>query len=246
MKKTIMLLILSFLPLSSYALASASISEADGYFAKGGLKNYQKAIDLYLNVLKKSPESFEANWKCARAYREYGEISKKSNIKGWKETCAVYGKQGMKYGQIAAGLKPDHPAGYYYCGLSVGIYSDGKSIFTAIKEGLKNLTQTHFEKAYELDKMYDDAGPVLALGRFWAVLPWPMADRKKALAYYREYQKTPYFHQRDEGRIYLSELLIKMGGKKNKAEAKTILKQVVNTQDLYFKKWANRLLAKLK
>jgi hypothetical protein len=94
--------------------------------------------------------------------------------------------------------------------------------------------------------MYEDAGSILALGRFWAVLPWPMASKKKSLAYYREYQQTPYFQQRDEGKVYLAELLISMGGKDNKAEAVKILEQSVKTDDTYFKAWAQRLMEKVK
>jgi hypothetical protein len=68
------------------------------------------------------------------------------------------------------------------------VSSDGVSVFTALKEGLKDKTQTSFEKTYAIDKMYKEGGPMISLGRFWAVLPWPMRDREKSLQYYREYQ----------------------------------------------------------
>ena len=57
--------------------------------------------------------------------------------------------------------------------MSVVIYSNGVSIFTALAEGLKGKIQSSFEKAYELDKMMVDAGPILSLGRFWSVLHEP-------------------------------------------------------------------------
>jgi hypothetical protein len=124
----------------------------------------------------------------------------------------------------------------------VGIYSDGVSILTALAEGLKNKTQNGFEKAYEMDKMYDEAGPILALGRFWAVVPWPFKNKKKALKFYREYQKTPYFAEKDEGKIYLAELLLDLRGKENKAEAKALLEEVAQSDEKYFRDWAKRLL----
>ena len=227
----------------SYA---ANLAEADNLYAKGGLQNYRKAIGMYETFLQEMPDDFDLNWKCARAYREYGETAKKENIEGWKKICAEHGLKGMRYAAKAREIKPEHPAGHYYYGLNVGIYSDGTGILTALKEGLKDKTQRSFEKAYELDKMYADAGSILALGRFWAVLPWPMKNKRKSLAYYREYQKTPFFQQGDEGKIYLAELLVAKGGKTNKAEAKHILEQAVQTEDPYFKSWAERLLAKLK
>ncbi|WP_319525293.1 hypothetical protein [uncultured Desulfosarcina sp.] len=229
-----------------FSVTAGTVAEADALHEQGGLDNFGKTIAIYEQLLEAAPGDFDLNWKCARAYREYGEMAKKQEIEGWKEICKEYGKKGMQYAAKAREINPDHPAGHYYYGLSVGIYSDGTGILTALKEGLKDKTQSSFEKAYELDKMYEDAGSILALGRFWAVLPWPLANKKKSLAYYREYQKTPYFQQRDEGKIYLAELLIDNGGKDNKAEAKQILEQAVQTDDAYFKAWAERLMTKVK
>jgi hypothetical protein len=94
--------------------------------------------------------------------------------------------------------------------------------------------------------MYKDGGPMLSLGRFWAVLPWPLRDRKKSLAYYREYQQTQYFATNTEARLFLAELLIQMGGDKNKAEAGDYVEQALKSQDPYFKDWARQLQSKLK
>jgi len=94
--------------------------------------------------------------------------------------------------------------------------------------------------------MFRDAGPMLSLGRFWAVLPWPYRDRKKALQYYREYQATKYFTGNTEAELFLAELLIQMGGEKNKAEAKGYVDKGLLSDDKYFKDWANELQAKLK
>ncbi len=150
--------------------------------------------------------------------REYGKEAKRQRIEGWKEICARHGKEGMKYAQGAMEQEPGKTEGFYFYGLSVGIYSDGVSILTALAEGLKKKTQNGFEKAYELDKMYDEAGPILALGRFWAVVPWPFKDKKKALKFYREYQRTQYFAKKDEGKVYLAELLLHLRRKENKAD----------------------------
>ena len=232
--------------ISPMPVFAESIADADALYEQGGMVNFYNAIAMYERILGKNPGIFEANWKCARACREYGEAAKKGQVEGWKKACAEYGKKGMIYGAKAREIDPANPAGYYYFGLSVGIYSDGTSILTALKEGLKDKTQINFEKVYELDKMYDDAGSILALGRFWAVLPWPLYNHKKALAYYREFQQTEYFQSSTEGRIYLSELLIAIGGERNIAEAKELLIQAVQSREPYFSKWARRLLSKIK
>lgn len=227
-------------------MAEIYLSEADALYNQGGMENYKRAIDLYLKALEANPNDYDVNWKCARAYRDYGKEAKEQNVEGWKDICARYGKEGMKYAQKAIEQGPNKPDGYYYYGLNVGIYSNGVSILTALAEGLKNKTQRSFEKAYELDKMCDDAGPILALGRFWAVVPWPFKDKEKALTYYREYQATKYFAEKDEGKIYLAELLLKLKGRGDEAEAKALLEKVVRSDNRYFRDWASRLLAEIR
>jgi len=222
------------------------LAEADKIFDQGGLENYKKSIDLYIKAVEQQPDDYEANWKCARAYREYADKAKKAGIEGWKDICAQYGKAGMQYAKKAIELKPERPEGYYYYGLNVGIYSDGVSILTALSEGLKDKTQQSFEKAYAINKMYKDGGPMLSLGRFWAVLPWPLRDRKKALAYYREYQQTPYFATNTEAQLFLAELLIQMGGDANKTEAKGYVEKGLQSEDPYFKNWAQQLQTRIK
>jgi len=227
-------------------MAADYIAEADSAFDRGGLDGYKQAIELLEKALAANPDSYEANWKCARAHREYGDEAKSQKIEGWKDICAEYGKKGMQYAQKAIEIDSAKPDGHYYYGLSVGIYSDGVSIFTALSEGLKDKTQTSFEKTYEINKMYKDAGPMLSLGRFWAVLPWPMRDRKKSLKYYREYQGTEYFADNLEAHYYIGEVLYQSGGKDNKAEAKTLLEKAATSQDPYFRDKAQELLKKLK
>jgi tetratricopeptide (TPR) repeat protein len=234
------------LVLPCLATAVDYLAEADKIFDRGGYENYIKSLELYVKAVEQQPDDYEAAWKCARAHREYADKAKKKGIDGWKDICAQYGKTGMQYAQKAIDLKPERPDGHYYYGLNVGIYSDGVSIFTALKEGLKDKTQKSFEKTYEINKMYKEGGPMLSLGRFWAVLPWPLRDREKSLAYYREYEKTPYFATNTEAQLFLAELLIQIGGDKNKSEARSLLEKALKSEDPYFKDWAKQLQAKLK
>ena len=244
LRGSIIFFLICSLPASLWA--EDYLSQADRLYNQGGLENYQQAIELYKKAAASNPEDFETNWKYARALREYGDDAKKLNVDGWKKACAQYGKLGMQYGLKAIELAPENPAGHYYYGLSVGIYSDGVSILRALNEGLKDKTQNSFEKAYALDKMFREGGPMLSLGRFWAVLPWPLRNRKKSLAYYREYQAAPYFATNTEAQLFLAELLIQMGGQKNKTEAKAYLEKAARSDDKYFSDWANRLLPKVK
>ena len=229
----------------SSLLAADSVAQADKLFDQGGLENIKKAIDLYKQAMAADPKDYEAAWKCARALREYGDTSKQKEVEGWKDICAKYGKEGMQAAEKAIALKPGRPDGHYYYGLSVGVYSDGVSIFTALKEGLKDKTQKSFERTYEINKMYNDGGPMISLGRFWALVPWPYRDRKESLKYYREYQQTKFFATNTEAQLYLAELLIQMGGKEKKTEARGYVEKAAQSDDPYFKSYAARLKSKL-
>ena len=226
--------------------AAEFLAEADALYAKRGIENMRESIDLYRKAVEADPANYEANWKCARAFRNYGDKAKRQKLEGWEKICAEYGKKGMRCAERAIELEPDKPEGYYFYGLSVGIYADGVSVLTALREGLKNKTQRSFEKVYALDKMYDTGGAILALGRFFAVLPWPYKDKQKALRYYREYQATKHFTHNKEAHIYLAELLLQLKGEGHKAEAKALLEKAAESDEIFCREWALRLLEEMK
>ncbi len=209
------------------------MTKADALYNQGGMENLKKTIPMYQQILGADAKNYEATWKLARSYRDYGDAAKGKKVEGWKDICAEYGKLGMETAQKATELESDKPEGYYFYGLSVGVYSEGVSVLTAVRQGLKNKTQSNFEKAYEIDKMLDEAGPIIGLGRFWMVLPWPLNDKKKSLTYLREYQGTEFFWVGPTGPIYLAELLIDLGGKENKAEAKAMLEKLQTDSKFY-------------
>ncbi len=204
----------------------------------GDYQAYKASGDAFAKALEAAPDSYEAAWKAARSYREFANESKKKNAANWKTTCKEYGKLGMKFGEKAIALNASGVQGNFWYGCSVGNYSDGVSILTALKEGLKDKTQSSFEKSYKADKMYVDGGPMKALGRFWFVLPWPMQDKKLSLQYLREFQKA--FPSDAEGQVYLAEVLLKTG---DKDEAKTLLDKASSSSEKYYADWAKKLLA---
>ncbi|MFZ2632828.1 MAG: tetratricopeptide repeat protein [Desulfosalsimonadaceae bacterium] len=231
------------------AQAADPWAQAQALIDKGGVENCKQGLDMCLEAVKKDPGGFQSNWMAAQACREYGLAVKKSETNGWEKVCKEYGKKGMGFAEKAIAIDPSKPQGHYWYGTSVGIYSDGVSILTALKEGLKDKTQNSFETAYKIDKAYDKHGSVGALGRFWQVLPWPLNDTDKSIEYYREYQKTSSYNDPDtvEIRIYLAEILMESG--KTKDEAKSLLSEAVKITDAsgdrYWNKRAKELLADL-
>jgi hypothetical protein len=226
-------------------LAETPLAEADALYNAGGAENILAAIPLYEKAVAEDANNYEALWKCARAHRDYGNEIKKQGGADWEDVCAQHGKAGMQYAERAIAVAPEKVEGHYYYGLSVGIYSDGVSILTALSEGLKNKTQESFEKAYAIDKTYKQGGPMLSLGRFWSVLPWPMDDEDKALAYFREFQAAGFLDDSVEGKVYFAELLMDIGGQENESEARQLLQSAAQSPDAYYADWAKRLLKDL-
>ena len=241
----VMMVLGTVLFVSGVALAGTTLEEADALYDAGGLENFLAAIPLYEKAVAESGTDYETLWKCARAHRDYGNKVKQKAEGEWEDLCATHGKAGMQFAEKAIALAPEKVEAHYYYGLSVGIYSDGVSILTALSEGLKNKTQESFETAYNIDKSYNRGGPILSLGRFWTVLPWPMSDEDKALEYFREFQAAGFMDNSDEGKIYMSELLIDIGGEDNEAEAKALLQVAAKSPETYFSDWAKRLLKDL-
>jgi len=231
---------------TTLCFAQNDTAQVNKEFAKGDIQAIKNAIDYYKRALKENPASYEAAWKCTKALREYANEHKLKILSNWKSVCTKYGKEAMSYGKKAQNLNPNGVEGFYWYGLAVGTYSDGVSILRALKEGLKNKTQSSFEKAYQLDKNYQSGGPILSLGRFWSVLPWPLKDKKQAEKYFKEYEKLGYFKTspfRYEARVFYAELLIDMGQKGDKTVK--MLNEALSVKNRFFRDYAQRLLKKV-
>jgi tetratricopeptide (TPR) repeat protein len=220
-----------FLVLPLTLFAGDFMAEGNSLFDKGktNYESYKQSGDMFAKALEVNPSSYEAAWKAARSYRYFADESKKRNVTNWKAICKEYGKIGMTYGERAIVLDPDSVEGNIWYGFSVASYADSVSVLTVLREGLKDKTQSSFERAYKANKMYNNGGPVKALGRFWFVLPWPLQDKQLSLQYLREFQKA--FPDDPEGQVYIAETLTKTG---NKDEAKKFLQKASISDDKYY------------
>ena len=238
MKKYLLFLLIAFFTIFAISVsANDLLGQADALYNKGDMDSILESIPLYIQAVEANSDSYEANWKCARAHREYADHALEGEYEGWKGICKEYGKIGMEYAEKAKELEPEAVEGHYYYGLSAGTYSDGVSIIKALKEGLKGSTEDAFYKAYEIDKMYDIGGPMLAIGRFWHQLPFPFKKKKRSEEFYEEHHK--YFPDDPEGLVYYAELLI---DRKKKDEAKPLLEKAIAGDEPYFSKLAQEML----
>ncbi len=172
------------------------------------------AMAAYKRVLEIDKDNYEACWKIARSYFFLGDGLPETDE--MKDRHREMGEQGMPYGKKALALNPGGIEGHYYYALCIAEYSIGISIVKALAKGLGPEYEKHVGKALELDRQYDSAGPLRAMGRYWYKLPWPKRDIKKSVHYLKEAAEAAPFSIR--GRVYLAESYLK-GGDKEPAQA---------------------------
>ncbi len=233
---------------------------AEDYLALGklsfekGVKNlkredFKTAINYFKKTLELNPDNFEANWMCARAHVYYSNRTMYELIENWKEVAHKYGKEGMTYAEKAIELEPAQVEGYFWITGCISMYSEGISMVKAMREGIKDKILTNLEKAYNIDKMYNNAKPIVSLARINYKLPWPLRDKNKSRKFWKEYRESEGFGKEIFATVYYAENLIDIGGQKNIAEAKALLeksiKDAAKNGNKFFKKYAEALLEKL-
>ena len=177
-----------------------------------------KTISLYEKVLELEPNNYEALWKIAHSYFIIGDaLPETEEFKNRHKEC---GEKGMSYAKRALAINPEGIEGHYYYGLSIAQYSIGISIVKALIKGLGPEYEKHLGKAIEINKLYDYAGPIRAMGRYWYRLPWPKRNINKSIDYLKKAEALAPLSTR--GRVYLAESCIK-GGKKDCAREQLTL-----------------------
>ena len=175
------------------------------------------SIDAYKRVLEKEADNYEACWKIARSYFYLGDLLPETSQ--MRDRHREMGEKGMAYAKKALALNPGGIEGHYYFALCLAEYSIGISIVRALAQGLGPEYEKHVGKALEIDRYYDCAGPLRAMGRYWYKLPWPKRNINKSIQYLKESVEAAPSSIR--GRVYLAESYLK-GGDKGLAQAELL------------------------
>jgi len=117
---------------------------------------------------------FDAAWRAARACFWLCDRTED------RKTDLEYGQRGYKWAEKAIKANPDAVQGHYYYTICLGEYGKGLSMVKALAKGLGSKYEKAGKKAISIDGSYDRAGPCRALGRYYAVLPWPKYNFEKA------------------------------------------------------------------
>lgn len=127
-----------------------------------------------------NPTSYDAAWRVARAAFKQAYTSQDTALK------LALGQEGYQASQRALALRPDGVEALYWGSCALGEYGQSAGILQAVMDGVAGKIQKGFERAIQIDRSYNEAGPLEALGRYWYTLPWPMRDHARALALLEE------------------------------------------------------------
>jgi tetratricopeptide (TPR) repeat protein len=198
----------------------------------------QASIAAYMKVLTVEPDNYAACWKIARSYFYLGDKLPETNE--LKDRHRELGEKGMSYAKRALQVNPEGIEGHYYYALSLAQYSIGISIVKALLKGLGPDYERHLEKVLAINKEYDYAGPLRAMGRYWYRLPWPKRDLKKSIYYLKEsIERAPLSIR---GYVYVAESYLKDG---ERGRAKAALEKALRIEsnaglEVDAKRWKGR------
>lgn len=197
----------------------AAIAASDArYDARQAPATATEVYDELTKLAAKHPDSFDVNWRLARAAFWVAEGTK-DPVR--RKAVAI---TGWEAGKRARAANPAGAEAAYFMALCVGEYSHSIGIFTALTEGIEGKFRDPLLEVEKASPAIDHGGLYNALGRYKYELPWPKRDLDASVVYLRKsIQVNP---QNLRGRVFLAEALWDRDDDGDRAEAKKLLQEV--------------------
>jgi hypothetical protein len=140
----------------------------------------EKAVISFLSFMNENMKN--------RKIKEVDDIldSDKSLEKNQENTLLELGKEARYYMEKAKALNSSRVETFYYEALSISMYGLGKSIVSALLEGISGKYESALKSALKIDKSYMEGGALRLFGRYYYVLPWPKRDIEESIKYLQE------------------------------------------------------------
>lgn len=148
-------------------------------------------------------QQFDVLWRVARVRVWQGDLTTDAATK------RALGAEAAGLARSAIAIDGKRVEGHYYAALGIGIYCQGVGVLTILRERRDREFAQALDRALTIDPFFDRGGPLLAQGRYYYELPWPMRDLGKAIASFRRVLER--FPDRRRGRLFLVEALLKDG-----------------------------------
>jgi hypothetical protein len=148
-------------------------------------------------------DDFELLWRAARLRVSLADAATDAAVK------QSLGAEAAELAHGAVTKAPQRVEGHYYEAMGIGIYCQAVGVMKTLREGRDRAFTAALDRALALDPMFDRGGPLLAKGRYYHELPWPLRNLGKSVALYRQILARFPFHPR--ARLFLAEALLKDG-----------------------------------
>jgi len=213
--------LLTLLPAAALA-EGPDLARIDELFMKRGDAAAAKEEEsLLAEAMKAKPDDPQVLWRQAR-----WNTWKADSLSG--DAKKNLGKVTWELSDRVAKLDPKLAEGPYFGAVGIGQYSEGAGILNALAEGLESKFNERLDRSIQMNSSLDHGGPMLAKGRYFFKLPWPMRNLSKSQDWLnRVLAKHPY---NVRARLYLAETLLADGKAK---EAKQQIDQVMTGSDSY-------------
>ncbi|MBX5481298.1 MAG: hypothetical protein IRZ16_05550 [Myxococcaceae bacterium] len=236
MTRTLVLALLTLSPVAFAEDAAETAKKLDALYA-------QRNDPAQLKELEKATEAALAAFP-----NDYGILWRASRLKYWEADGATHekikaklGRESWELGERAVKVNSKGVEGHYYAGIGLGAYSQGVGVLTALSEGLEGKFNAHVDAAVKMNPAYDNAGPLIAKGRYWYELPWPKRDLEKSKETLKKAIQTQPAALR--AWLYLAETQLKDGDAK---AAKASIDKVLAGAESYDPPEARRVKARAK
>jgi hypothetical protein len=203
-------------PPATPAATAARIDELWKRRDQGNALAEQKA--LLDQALKQAPGDYGLLWRAARWY-----FWRSDDPALGKDERTKLGKQGWDLGEKAVAANPNDAAGHFWAMAAMGNYSMGLGIVRALAQRVEGKFKERITRAEALDPGYASGAIPVAWGRYYAKLPWPKYDQKKARAAYAKAMQINPANLR--ARVFLAELMIE---EDEPEQGRRLLEEVVN------------------
>ena len=153
-------------------------------------------VTLGTLVLAIDPQSYDAQWRLARAYFWIAY----TNGAGCRANCC---RARRWSGRTAPARMPPTASRAYFDTLAIANYATKIGTMTAVSEGVAGKMETSAQRTYEIDPDFFHGAPGTVLGRYYFSLPWPLRDLKRS----RQYLETVVSRHPESllARYYLAE-----------------------------------------
>jgi hypothetical protein len=177
---------------------TSMIEQLDALYARRAQPGpMDELIRLGEQSLASDPDSYDVTWRIARARWWTCHVSEDKDA--GRAAC----ERAREDAERAIRLRPHGVEARLMHAFAIGDYATRIGILRAVREGIGSRFENAIREAYELDRDYDHGAGIVAFGRFYYELPWPMRDLEKSRRLLEEAKQR---HPRTLlGRLYLAD-----------------------------------------